>query len=221
MSGHSQLTVCLLNYKRPENLPIIVAKLREQTIEPKLFLWNNGCDRVDVQVDWVVHSSCNRQCWPRWFLAAHAETEFVAVLDDDLCPVDQTLFREFVDHLKNHGDSRVIIGPYGVVLDSRYSYRACSRTRVSGDEVIAADIIKGRLMVMRTAEVRRLLPLIGATSLHDDIVVSGIFAEGRKRPHLWARGTKSKLREMPEPDAVWKRSSHYREREEARRIYFP
>src|SRR5688572_15947857 len=69
-------TVCLLNWKRPENIRAVIRSVSSQLPRPEVFLWNNGADIECEEVDWYVRSSLNKRCWPRWSMARHAETEF-------------------------------------------------------------------------------------------------------------------------------------------------
>ena len=88
------LTVCLLNWRRPDNLRRIIDALARQTARPAVFLWNNsGQPFRHDGIDCWIHNSRNSGCWPRWLLATQAETDFVASLDDDLMPADPHLDR--------------------------------------------------------------------------------------------------------------------------------
>jgi glycosyltransferase involved in cell wall biosynthesis len=40
--GPPSLTVCLLNWRRPQNIPLILECLAGQTLRPRVVLWNNG-----------------------------------------------------------------------------------------------------------------------------------------------------------------------------------
>ena len=95
-----------------------------QSVGVSLFLWNNsGTPFRDDRIAWQVDSSLNRFCWPRWLAASLAATEFVCVMDDDLIPVDDDVFRDALSWLATHGDRDTIIGPQGLVLDRTKTYR--------------------------------------------------------------------------------------------------
>jgi hypothetical protein len=123
------LTVCLLNYRRTQNYYKILPALAAQTIRPVIFLWNNGESfRGDesflAHVDWLVESSDNRGCVPRWWMAAAADTEFVCSWDDDLIPTDFKLFEDAVGVYRKLNLSGAV-GPYGVEFERNKPYEHC------------------------------------------------------------------------------------------------
>ena len=58
----SKITIILLNYKRPQNIPLILEAIRTQTIPAKVFLWNNGLDDVNSPLLDRYHLS-KEKCW--------------------------------------------------------------------------------------------------------------------------------------------------------------
>jgi len=123
------LTVCLLNCHRPQSIAELVPVLANQSIKPKIFLWNNGekfkGDEPFLRhITWLVESSENRKFWPRWMMAAHAETDFVCSWDDDLKPRDPDLFRDVLlvyHELQLTG----AVGPFGVGFIKDEPYESC------------------------------------------------------------------------------------------------
>ena len=79
------VTVLLMNYKRRENLNKIILALKSQTIPCEIFVWNNAPEPfVHADVDWVLNSSDNVRCWPRWLMGTFAKNDYIMSHDDDL-----------------------------------------------------------------------------------------------------------------------------------------
>ena len=186
-----------------------------------IFLWDNSGASEVWEADWLVRSSRNAGCWPRWYLASQATTPLVATLDDDLLPADEHFFRDLTSAWQQEPAAGRIIGPYGVVLEPGKSYRRCSGRSTGGNSCIPADIIKGRVMLLAREDLRSVLPIAPANVLHDDIAVSGLMAAGRTGHHRWARHFRHRLTELPDRHAMSSRPEHFAEREEMRRLYFP
>ena len=96
---NTEVTVILLNYRRPENFGRILDVLERQTMQPRVWVWDNADAPVRIGrespvgfralidhplVDRHVKAGTNFGCFPRWWLAAQAETEYVCSMDDDL-----------------------------------------------------------------------------------------------------------------------------------------
>lgn len=197
----ARITVGILNYRRPPNVDLIVSALRSQSIPCDIFLWDNsGEGQSFADVDWVVRSSVNAYCWPRWFLLSNAATETVMTLDDDLSLASPAALEAIVASLDKLTHHYEILGPEGVVLDGDSGYFPRYGGRVVRDEVPAGlrsslhviagaadrrvDIVKGRSMAMRSELIRAVLPMfVGRDEVCDDIAVSALAAEGRIRAH--------------------------------------
>lgn len=108
----SKATALLLNWKRPDNLEKIINRLRQQSVPVDIFLWDNNPTR-QFDVDLHIRSDHNLMCWPRWFMANYANTEFVFSLDDDLIPNNNSLIEYCIETCEKY-DS--IIGCRGLCL---------------------------------------------------------------------------------------------------------
>lgn len=85
MFEQPKITIVLLNYKRPKNIPIILDAIKNQTVKSTVFLWNNGSENVQSPlIDRYVQSDENVGCMARWKMAKEATTPFVMSLDDDV-----------------------------------------------------------------------------------------------------------------------------------------
>lgn len=214
------LTVCLLNWKRPENLRRILDALARQTVRPKIFLWNNSPEPFRHEaIDWQIDSSCNLICSPRWWMAAHAETEFVASLDDDLIPADDRVFEDALQLAAGQPDDRVI-GPVGCLLPPGQPYFP-HRDFVCPEQDQQVDLVKGRCLIVRTQRLRRALSLhdLAAEDPHcDDIVICGALARGRRLYH-WVPGLfHGRMRGLEEGEVgLYALPGHAERRDAARR----
>ena len=117
------VTVLLLNYKRVENIPIILDALKNQTVECSIFLWNNGEQEFnDPRLDLVINSSKNLKCWARWSMASYAKTPYIMSHDDDLVLSSPDSLQLLIDAIeKNYIPGRAI-GFNGVKLGKDLSY---------------------------------------------------------------------------------------------------
>lgn len=197
----SRITVLLLNHRRPENIPIILDSIGQQTCKADIFLWDNSnSDWEDSRVTWRIRSSKNGYCWPRWFMASQAETPYFVTLDDDICFSQSGVLSTIVDLLDNAKHKDQLIGPEGVRLSNGCPYFPLYvgrvRRQVPPNDVSSSvhfhnvdidqpvDIIKGRSLAGRTDVIRQ-LPLWHADGLLcDDIVLSGLVSRGRPCHHL-------------------------------------
>ncbi len=96
------VSACLLSWKRPQNLPVIVRALRSVPCIDEILIWNNNpAVKLDIQDDRtrVIESAKNVSCYGRFLCAAEARHPVVYVQDDDALNHDIAgLYREFLDH---------------------------------------------------------------------------------------------------------------------------
>ena len=220
------MTVCLLNWKRPENVVRIIRDLRDQDAKPNIFLWDNSPDDHPntFDVDWIVKSSENKLCWPRWFMASMAQTEYVMSLDDDLTFKDTKFISDLTSILDSEAER--VIGIYGVVLIPGKSYHECTVDEIPPG-VNEVDIVKGRLLSLPASLLKYIdfgLPHWSETSSNstteDDIAISGILGE-KLGKHLIVPEMRSRIIKLPDPHAIWKQEGHFKKREEAVKKFFP
>jgi hypothetical protein len=217
----SAVTVVLTNWKRDRNLRAIIESLRSQTVGPALWLWNNGADFRHPAISWQVDSSVNMACWPRWWMASCARTEYVCIMDDDLQLADERVLHEMIAALADRPE-RTIAGLFGVRLRPDKDYRQSVHITPAADDQ-PVDIIKGRFMVMRTSALR-FIHLRPAPPRHtlvgDDILVSGTLAEGRGGGHVLPGGFAGRWKELSNEHGLYKQHDHWAHREQARRSAF-
>lgn len=110
------VTVVLTTYRRYEILPMQLEALSRSTYEIKrVMIWNNGAVPVDFRrlgVDGV-NASRNWGFFCRFALAQLADTEFVAIIDDDALPGPRW-FEACAAHLASED---AILGSCGDIID--------------------------------------------------------------------------------------------------------
>jgi len=201
----SPITVVLLNWRRPENMGPILDCLARQTLRPRVMIVDNGAaESGPLQfnspygepagalrpieehplVSLVMRPSRNLGCMPRWWLAAMADTEFVATLDDDLVLADE---RVLADALAAQREvcPEGIVGFFGVVYRSDRTYRTSLHLAARAGQDQRVDIVKGRFMLLRRDALER-VPLWHpaltpeAAFRADDIYVSLMLSAARR-----------------------------------------
>jgi hypothetical protein len=219
----SRMTICLLNWKRPENVFRIIQDLRSQDAKPSIFLWDNSLnDHHQVfEADWIVKSSENKRCWPRWWMASMAQTEYVMSLDDDLTVNDSTFISDLIAQLDTSGDR--IIGVEGVVLLPGKSYQESKQIKISEktieNETIEVDIVKGRLLSFRHSLLKN-IQLGAMQSTEDDIAISGMIGKGKIK-HWVIPNLAKRTINLPDAHATWKQDGHFQRRDAALKEFFP
>lgn len=218
------LTVCLTNWRRPDHLRATVASLKRQSIRTVLFLWNNGPPIEQNDFDWVLDSSVNQACWPRWLMASFAESDYVCSIDDDLMLRDNSVLLDIMERVKGLPE-RCIFGPEGVNLIEGKTYKEAEHyviepTKREHDG--ACDIIKGKFMMMKTSALRSSVTLADPDACReDDIAISGLVAAGRRKQHLCLQSFAHRFENPALPHALWQREGHFERRDAAVARFFP
>lgn len=123
------ITAVLTLYRRPHTLREQLAAIKGQSVPPtRVLLWHNRVDGIVVPPDvcadplvTVMDGGANFGVWARFAAALLANTEFVAVFDDDTIPGP----RWFDNCLRTMGAVNGLLGTIGVVqrsdgLDTQY-----------------------------------------------------------------------------------------------------
>mgnify|MGYP003145924867 FL=1 len=117
----ANITVILNAYRRPYNLKMQIDALRNQSIPPKqIWLWvnahedNNGFDFKSLDVDRIFHNDFNWKFYGRFTAALLADTEYVALYDDDTIP-GARWHENCLQTMKTHEG---ILGSAGIILKS-------------------------------------------------------------------------------------------------------
>jgi hypothetical protein len=214
----ADLTLLLLNWRRPENLERVLQSIDRQTIRPKIFLWNNGVHFKHPLIDWQVSSSQNKRCWPRWFMGAMAETNYVCSLDDDFAFGDERVLEDLMQYLESLDNPDRAVGAAGVILDPRLPYGRCRHIDRPPQVDTSVDIVKGKLLACMTSALKS-TAILGAVR-EDDIAISGMLARGRPQFHRVAGLFCNRMVWLPEMGlGMCQEPEHQKLREEARRIF--
>jgi len=217
----SAVTVCLLNWKRPQNLPRVIDSLARQTAKPVIFLWNNGAPFRDERIRWQADSSQNMGCWPRWFMASRATTEFVCSLDDDLVLKDSYVLEDAIAFL-GQCPEETILGPEGVRLAFSKVYKDCGHVACPSEDT-PVSIVKGRMMLFRRSALNRvrLATDFDVARDADDIALSSMAAGGKAGRHIVPALFRGRLEDLDQLGVgLNQRPGHHERREAARRKYF-
>ena len=120
------ITVILNCYRRPYNLRMQIDALRTQTKPPKeIWLWvnkhpdNEGFSFDSLGLDKVFQNDYNWKFYGRFAGALLADTEYVAIFDDDTIPGSKW-FENCLDTME---EKEGIMGTAGVILDDKYYVR--------------------------------------------------------------------------------------------------
>ena len=121
--GPSDITVILNAYRRPYNLSMQIKAIRNQTRPPKeIWLWvndhedNRDFDFEGLDVDRVFLNDHNWKFFGRFAAALLADTEYVAIYDDDTVPGTEW-HENCLDTMKT---SPGILGSAGVTLNDKF-----------------------------------------------------------------------------------------------------
>ena len=96
----ASVSACLVSWKRPQNLPVIVQALRPVECIDEILIWNNNPDvRLELSDGnaRVIQSPENLSCYGRFACAAQARNPVIYVQDDDALNHDvQGLYDQFL-----------------------------------------------------------------------------------------------------------------------------
>ena len=118
-SQKEDITVILNAYRRPYNLPMQIEAIRSQTHPPEqIWLWvnahedNDGYDFESLGADRIFKNDYNWKFYGRFAAALLADTEYVALYDDDTVPGKKWHYN-CLETMKTHEG---ILGTAGVIL---------------------------------------------------------------------------------------------------------
>jgi len=231
------LTVCLLNWRRAENIGPILECLERQSAAPRVLLWDNGAGEPDGMalhyrrpggelvpieqhplVDLAVRPSRNLGCFPRWWLAATADTEYVCSMDDDLLLTDERFLEDAVAaHRKLCQVRDGIVGLFGVRLVPGKNYKDSRHFNGRAREDTRVDIVKGRFMLLPKRLLARVpLAVPGVDLFEDDVYLSLCIGGGQGGAHMLPASLSGRWRQLGKEDgrSASLRPGHYAHRDE-------
>ena len=100
--SNPKISVCLVSWKRPENLQIIINKLNTYGFIDEIIVWNNS-PAITLSLEGknvkIINSPDNMICYGRFLCAKQAKNEIIYVQDDDaLVNNIQELYENFLRH---------------------------------------------------------------------------------------------------------------------------
>ena len=205
------VTVLLMNYKREENLPKIIDALKSQTIDCKIFLWNNAEKPYqDDRLDLIINSSQNLKCWARWSMVAYTDSPYIMTHDDDLRLTSSNALQTLIEQFERNYIPGRAIGFNGVVLGSQQRYYPSETERMINKVKIKVgpqhikfpakdklvDTLKGRMMFCKKDDLKP-IPLFVDCEDCDDIVVSSILSQKKRKHHLVTSKMNNMIEELP------------------------
>jgi len=117
------ITVILNSYRRPYNLNMQIKAIKNQTVLPKeTWLWvndhedNQGFDYDDLGLDKIFKNDFNWKFYGRFAAALLADTEYIAIFDDDTVPGTKW----FENCLNTMGTHEGILGSAGILLNDKF-----------------------------------------------------------------------------------------------------
>ncbi|MCD6415777.1 MAG: hypothetical protein J7M08_03665, partial [Planctomycetes bacterium] len=216
------VTVCLLNWARPENLGPLLDSIAAQSVPARVALWNNGDPVFFGPNDTPIsehpliarHARATRNagCFPRWWMASMADTEFVCSMDDDLVFADEHVLADAIAACREECPDG-IVGFFGWSRVEGKSYKNGHHHNgtTTGTD---ADIIKGRFMLLRRELLAR-VPLVHPALAEDDVVLSLSIADGQPGFHRIPARLGHRWRELPQRGvSASARPGHYQRRDE-------
>lgn len=209
------ITVVLLNWKRRNNIIKIIDSLLSQSLKPIIYLWNNSPEVfVDTRLDLVVNSSVNLRCWVRWTMGTLTSTKYICSLDDDLMFSDNYVLEDMVRLMEQEKNPLRVYGLNGVILPKDGSYRKHG----GGRKFHEVDIIKGRLMCLRTENIYSVINRPSETE--DDIAICGILSGGVRLFHRQIGWLWDRVIDLPDNDGLCGQKGHWERRDLAAIKYF-
>lgn len=119
----ADITVILNMYRRPSNMPMQVKAVKGQSVKPKqVWTWvnahedNENYDKEGLDVDRLFDNDHNWKFYGRFAAALLADTEYIAIFDDDTIPGERWFENCLETMKKNEG----ILGSAGVILNQKH-----------------------------------------------------------------------------------------------------
>ncbi len=212
-----KVTALLLNYKRPENINLIIENIKSQSVPINIFLWNNNNeDNKKYPVDLQINSSLNLMCSPRWLMIGYSESEYFFSLDDDLNFKDSKVIEDCVSYVTNHNCA---IGYQGVLIKEYNKYWNSEHFYPNINNDINVDIIKGRFIFCSKFQLRKInfsqYKKADNYRIEDDIIISSKIDN-----KIIPKFLHNRFVELPAPHACCSHPEHNKSREKSLVKYY-
>lgn len=154
---NNDITVILNLYKRPNYLEEQLEAIRSQTTQPKeIWLWiNHAEENEDIDVskygfDRVFRSSTNMKFHARFSVGLLAQTQYVALFDDDTIPGDMWLENCVNSIQKKHG----LYGAVGCIMEGSMYHEHSRQGWPSLNEEIERVDLLGHAWFLETEDLK-------------------------------------------------------------------
>lgn len=197
-----KLSLVLLSWKRPKNIPIILDKLYSTKRIDEIILWNNN---PEITLDYknpklfVINSPKNYGTLIRYCLAGTLRNENIIFQDDDLYHNEDQIEMLFAEYIK---DTSRIYGPLGRNLEN-YKY-------IKKNSWGMVDIIIGRTTMFHKRHLHKFFKYLGSWSgvFEDDILFSLSMKTKHKAVNI------GEINGLPNIKALSKRPGHINGRQQ-------
>jgi len=120
------ITAIVPSFRRHENIPIIINRLKNQTCPPiNIIVWNDNSGEFgkDIAIDdkdvSVINTNTNLRTFGAYLIGYTVDTKYVAIIDDDAPPGPKW----FEYCLKMQSTKPGLYGGFGAILLSKRGYR--------------------------------------------------------------------------------------------------
>jgi len=249
ITGSPKITIVLLNFQRPQNIPVILEAIARQTVKATVFLWNNGDADVDSpKIDRYHQSESNIGCMVRWKLAREATTPYVMSLDDDICFHRVDALEHVIQCLEKQDNPNRIVGFLGACFNlvPNYAIRRefmCTYRDTNGNPCLSVNTHRIGFLGKDMFVIRRIVAqdegvdvvkgrvmafrkqLLEGISLpeerEDDIFLSATLANKARKFHRIPTLLNDAFYELPEHgEGSWHEPGHFLSRDRALKTYF-
>lgn len=191
-----KISVIILSWKRPKNIPIILKQLIASKLIDEIFLWNNN-PKIKLKSSHpkviTMQSGKNFGTLARYCIAFLAKNETILIQDDDLVLKPKQIKTIYKKYKQNKNK---LYGCFGRnIMSGRYV-----KINAYGD----VDIIIGRTIMFNKKEIYKFFKYAGdfIDGIEDDI----LFSFSIKTKHKVVKV--GKIKELPNNHALSKRPDH-------------
>ena len=98
------ITSIIVHYNRPGNIIPMVESIRKQSINSKIWIWDNSGNCPECNADAIIKSNFNFYQNPRYALLHMVETDYIWLQDDDRKIKDADFFEKLIEESNKHMD---------------------------------------------------------------------------------------------------------------------
>lgn len=175
-TAHARTTIIYTNWRRAKQLERITADAMRQSAKPQVWVIDNASDHRAHRYEGIAHRITRLRnadkCYARWMEAQYTTTPYICIMDDDLTFVDDLVIESCETYMDDTPNVQAI-GYNGVRLLPGKTYWQSMHTPPT-DTTHRCDIIKGRFMFVRAAELYSIPIRDEYNDTCDDICISAM-----------------------------------------------